>query len=71
MADIKMEIVEHFGVISRGKWIRELNLVKWNGRSELYDIRGWSESHDICSKGITANSEELRTLRDILNNMNL
>lgn len=71
MAQIKMEIVEQFGVISEGKWTRELNLVSWNGRKEPCDIRGWSLSHDICSKGITLNIEELRALKEILNEMDI
>ena len=71
MAEIKNEIVQHFGVISQGKWTRELNLVSWNGRKELYDIRGWADDHAKCSKGITLNKTELKSLRDILNRMEL
>lgn len=71
MAQIKSEIVQHIGVISQGEWIRELNLVSWNGRKELYDIRGWSDNYTKCSKGITLNKTELEALRDLLNSIEL
>lgn len=71
MADIKCEIKKTFGVISEGKFIRELNLVSWNGRAELYDLRGWDPEHKTCSKGITMNRDELLKLREILNNMDI
>lgn len=71
MADIKCEIKKTFGVISKRKWTRELNLVSWNGRAELYDLRGWDPEHKTCSKGITMNRDELLKLRDILNTMEI
>ncbi len=71
MAELKVKIIKHFGVLSRGKWVRELNLVRWGERSKLYDLRGWSEDHTVCSKGITLNREELLELKDILNSMEL
>ena len=71
MADIKCEIKKTFGVISEGKFIRELNLVSWNGRAELYDLRGWDAEHKTCSKGITLNRDELLKLKEILNTMEI
>ncbi|WP_352400116.1 PC4/YdbC family ssDNA-binding protein [Anaerotignum sp.] len=71
MAQIKSEVVQHLGVISQGEWTRELNLVSWNGRKELYDIRGWSDNYTKCSKGITLNKTELEALRDLLNSIEL
>lgn len=71
MADIKCEIKKTFGVISEGKYTRELNLVSWNNRRELYDLRGWRENHTECSKGITLNKEELLALKNILNSMEI
>lgn len=71
MAEIKVEIKKTFGVISEGKWTRELNLVSWNGRADLYDLRGWDPEHKTCSKGFTMNRDELLKLRDILNSMEI
>lgn len=71
MAGIKVEIIKSFGVISEGEYTRELNLVSWNDRKEIYDLRGWSDDHKKCSKGITLKKDELLKLRDILNNMEI
>ena len=71
MAEIKVEVKKTFGVISEGKWIRELNLVSWNGRTDMYDLRGWDPEHKTCSKGITMNRDELLKLRDILNTVEI
>lgn len=71
MAEIKVEVKKTFGVISEGKWIRELNLVSWNGRADMYDLRGWDHERKTCSKGITMNRDELLKLRDILNTMEI
>lgn len=73
MSGIKFEIQENFGVISRSKsgWNKELNFISWNERESKYDIRDWSPEHDKMGKGITLTKEELKGLRDVLNNMDL
>lgn len=73
MADIKFEIVKKIGVLSKsGKgWAKELNLISWNDRDPKYDIREWSPDGQTMGKGVTLSKEELVTLRDILNNMDL
>lgn len=66
--DFRFEIVRHYGVLStspRG-WIKELNLVRWNGRDPKYDIREWQPDHQKMSKGITMTHEEIVELYDIL-----
>ena len=68
---MKVDIVKRFGVISEGKWSRELNLVRWKGHREIYDLRGWDAEHKQLTKGITLNREELLKLRDILNSMEI
>lgn len=73
MADIKFEIVKKIGVLSKsGKgWAKELNLISWNDRDPKYDIREWSPDGQTMGKGVTLSKEELVTLRDLLNNMDL
>lgn len=73
MADIKFEIKEALGVISESSkgWTKELNLISWNGRESKYDLRDWAPEHEKMRKGITLSSEELKKLRDILNDMKL
>lgn len=73
MANIKFEIYEEVGVISNSSkgWNKELNLVSWNNNSPKFDIRDWSENHEKMGKGITLTNEELRALKEILNQMDI
>ncbi|NLP47227.1 MAG: hypothetical protein GX347_09335 [Epulopiscium sp.] len=73
MANIKYEIKEHIGLISESSrgWTKELNLVSWNDRESKYDLRDWASEHEKMGKGITFNKEELKKLRDILNELSL
>ena len=73
MADIKFEIKETVGVLSESSkgWKKELNVISWNEKEAKYDIRDWDLEHKKMGKGVTLTSEELRKLRDILNEMDL
>lgn len=73
MADIKYEINEKLGVISESSkdWTKELNLISWNGREAKYDIRDWAPEYEKMGKGVTLSKEELKELRNILNDINL
>jgi hypothetical protein len=73
MAEIKYEIKETLGSLSESlkTWKKELNLISWNDKEPKYDIRDWSPEHEKMGKGITLSLEELKKLRDILNNMEL
>ncbi|MDK2562480.1 PC4/YdbC family ssDNA-binding protein [Romboutsia sedimentorum] len=73
MAEIKFEIQEEIGVISNsGKgWTKELNLVSWNNNAPKFDLRDWSSNHEKMGKGITLTNEDLKALKDLLNEMNL
>ena len=73
MAEFKYDIVESIGVLSEsGKgWTKELKLISWNGRTPKYDIRDWDEENGKMGKGVTLSKEELKSLRDLLNDMDL
>ena len=73
MADIKYDIVEELGVLSESAkgWTKELNLISWNGGTPKYDIRDWAPEHEKMGKGVTLSVEELKKLRDLLNEMKL
>ena len=73
MAEFTYEVTERIAVLStnaRG-WERQLNMVSWNGNPPKYDIRDWSPNGSRMSKGISLTEEELKTLKDILNDMEL
>jgi hypothetical protein len=73
MAGIKYEIKETIGVLSENSkgWGKELNLISWNDRAPKFDIRDWSPEHEKMGKGMTFTNEELKTLRDLLNKMDI
>ena len=73
MADIKFEIIQKIGVLSKSDkgWTKELNLVSWNDREPKYDIREWSQEHDKMGKGVTLSKEELKALKQVLDKLDL
>lgn len=73
MAEIKYEIVEHVGIVSKGSkdWKRELNLISWNNREPKFDLRDWSPNYEKMGKGITLSKEELKVLKELLNQLDL
>mgnify|MGYP001263099127 CR=1 FL=1 len=72
-ANIKFEIKESRGTLSESPkgWKKELNLISWNDREAKDDIRDWAPEHEKMGKGITLTIEELKKLKDILNEMSL
>ncbi|MBB5219218.1 MULTISPECIES: PC4/YdbC family ssDNA-binding protein [Treponema] len=70
---IEKNIIQNLGTISEGKggWKTELNLVSWNARDPKYDIRSWSPDHEKMSKGVTLTKEELLSLKNLLNSIEL
>lgn len=70
---IKFEIKENHGLLSENAkgWTKELNSVSWNDRAPKYDLREWDPNHEMMTKGVTLNLEELKELRNILNKMDL
>lgn len=73
VADIKYEIKETLGILSENNrgWSKEVNLISWNDREPKYDIRDWSPEHEKMGKGVTLSVEEMKKLRDLLNNLDL
>ena len=71
---ITYEIIQHLGTLSEridktdraSKWTLELNIVSFNGRLPLYDLREWSEDHTQMRNGIRLNNRQIDTLRELL-----
>ena len=73
MAEFTYEVTERIAVLStnaRG-WERQLNMVSWNGNPPKYDIRDWSPAGRRMAQGISLTEEELKTLKGILDDMEL
>ena len=73
MADIKFEIKETVGVLSESAkgWTKELNLISWNEKEPKYDLREWDPTHEKMGKGITLSIEEIKKLREYLDNLDI
>ncbi len=73
MAEIKYEVTKTLGALAEpvNGYAKELNLVSWNDRPAVYDIRPWNESHERMGKGITLNKEEIKALKELLNKIEL
>lgn len=73
MPDIKYEIKESFGVLSKttGGWQKQLNLISWNDKEPKFDIRDWSPEYEKMGKGVTLTKEELKNLKEILNELDI
>ncbi len=73
MADIKYEIVQKIGVLSKAGsgWAKELNLISWNEREPKYDLRDWSADGAKMGKGVTLSKDELLALKALLNSIEL
>lgn len=73
MADIKFEIKEGLGSIAESAkgWKKELNLISWNGKEAKYDLREWAPEHEKMGKGVTLTRDELKSLKEILNSMEI
>ena len=69
MTEIEFEIIETIGTlsVSAKDWIKEQNLISWNGREPKYDLRDWSPDHKKMGKGVTMSDDEIRTLKELLN----
>ena len=60
MAEFTYEVTERIAVLST-----------WNGNPPKYDIRDWSPDGSRMAKGISLTEEELKTLKGILDDMEL
>lgn len=71
--DFSFEIMKNLGTLSTAKtgWSVELNLVSWGGRPAKYDLRSWAPDHKKMGKGITLSKEELSSLKDLLNSIDV
>lgn len=73
MPEFTYEITETIGILSQSTngWSRQLNLISWNGRAPKYDIRDWAPGNEKMGKGISMSLEELKALKEILDEMEI
>lgn len=73
--EIKMEVKDVIGVVAQhGSNSLELRMVSWNGADPKYDLRTWyvdREGNERCNKGLSMTKEDITSLRDLLNSIEL
>lgn len=62
------EIYRQIGTLSEPNngWIKELNLISWDGREPVYDIRTWNSEHTEYGKGVTVTAGEMQNLQALI-----
>ena len=69
----KYVVYRHIGNLSKSNngWVKELNLISWNNREPVYDIRTWNEDHTRYGKGITITPKQMVELKELLIEINI
>lgn len=73
MNNFSFQIIKHIGTLFEDEVTTELNLVSWGNRTTKYDLRRWKliKGEKVPYKGLTLGMDELKALRDILNDMDI
>lgn len=68
--EFRYKLVKKGGVISVNSkgWTKEINLISYNGKKSVVDIRLWSPSRKM-SKGITLSQDDINRTIELLNKM--
>lgn len=71
--EFSFQITEKTGTLSTSKsgWTFELNKVSWGGRPAKFDLRSWDPEHKKMGKGVTLTDDEIKKLKNILNELDL
>ena len=65
----RLTMYNHIGKLCEPNngYTKEFNLVSWNNREPVYDIRTWNADHTEWKKGITITHNEMRKFRKLFN----
>lgn len=73
--ELSYEVIKHIGTISeKNGYSKEVNIISWNGRPPVCDIRGFrigedGEKHPL--KGISMSKADLMSLKELLSHVEL
>ncbi|MGI5066936.1 YdbC family protein [Treponema putidum] len=64
----KFTMYNHIGKLCEPNngYTKELNLVSWNNREPVYDIRTWNADHSEWKEGVTITYNEMRKFQKLL-----
>ena len=73
--EVSYKIVNSIGIISRKKaYSKEVNVISWNGRNPVYDIRVFKTGKDGEKqplKGISLDKDDLIVLKELLSQVEI
>lgn len=73
--ELSYEVIKHIGVISeKNNYSKEVNIISWNGRPPVCDIRGFRFGNDGLKhplKGISMSNADLIALKALLSHVEL
>lgn len=72
---LSYEVIKHIGTISeKNNYSKEVNVIAWNGRPAVFDIRCFRVGEDgekYPLKGISMNKDDLVALKELLSCIDL
>ena len=73
MAVVNFEIFKILGTLSENKdgWKKQLTCTSWGRYNPKFDLRSWDTEYTGMTKGITMTLEEIMTLKELLNEVDL
>lgn len=73
MDNIKFNIEQHIATLSgnEGEVTKQLNIVSWNEKPPVIDVRAWSSNGKKPYKGISLSIDEAKALKTALNSLEM
>ncbi len=73
MAAIQFEIYKVLGSLTEGGrgMVKQLTCMSWGENAPKFDLRPWNDEYERMGKGVTLSLDEIKALRDILNEADL
>lgn len=67
-SNYNFKIHKEIGIISEkpSGWTLELNLVSFNGRDAMYDLREWNDDHTALRRGVRLSESDLAALGKLI-----
>lgn len=73
--EITYKIVKHIGTISENDtYSKEVNIVSWNNREPVIDLRTWklgTDNSKLPLKGLSLNATDLESLKKLLSSVDI
>lgn len=71
--EVTFEIIKNLILLEEYKngWTKEINLVSWNDKDPVIDIRTWGKNKEVIGKGISINDKEFKDIVKYISENNI